>query len=325
MMRLALSFVLLLPSATLRADEVPLQPGTVIRFATVAQGKQVLMTRDSYVAAQSPFDRAARMRTDRDVTEDEYLEYVGAQVRAWEADEVAKLSAIIASVQSKTARFKLPLPETILLVKTTGLEEGNAAYCRADAIVLPQRYVDRPVEQLENTLIHELFHVLSRNNPQLRERLYGIVGFRRCGKIALPESLRSRKITNPDAVEIEYAIRVTFDGEPLDVTPVLYSSAERYDVPAGGPFFRYLTFRLMAIQQHGDHWEPKQVDGEPQMLKDSEVSGFYEQIGRNTTYIIHPEEVLAENFVLVVNKNEDVPTPRILHEIEKRLAKESRN
>jgi hypothetical protein len=301
--------------------DVPLQPGTVVRFASVDEGKEVLTARDAYVAAQGPFDRAARMMTDRVVGEDEYLAFVGAQALPWQAEEREKIAAIVDSVRSKIDRFRLPLPEQVLLIKTTGKDEGNAAYCRAGAIVLPQRYVDRPADRLEGTLVHELFHILSRNNRELRDVLYAVVGFRPCGRIPLPDSLRSRRITNPDAVEIEYAIRVTHNGEPLDVTPVLYASVERYDAEQGGPFFRYLTFRLMAIEPDGERWVPKLADGQPQLLRETEVSGFYEQIGRNTEYIIHPEEILADNFVRLVNRDQAAPTPRILEEMERLLRK----
>jgi hypothetical protein len=30
------------------------------------------------------------------------------------------------------------------------------------------------------------------------------------------------------------------------------------------------------------------------------VSGFFEQIGRNTRYIVHPEEIMADNFSLML-------------------------
>ena len=46
------------------------------------------------------------------------------------------------------------------------------------------------------------------------------------------------------------------------------------------------------------------------LLKPDDVPDYFAKIGRNTGYIIHPEEVLAENFVLLVRGKSDVPTPR---------------
>jgi hypothetical protein len=42
------------------------------------------------------------------------------------------------------------------------------------------------------------------------------------------------------------------------------------------------------------------ANGEPRLYRVREVSGFFEQIGRNTRYIIHPEEIMADNFSLML-------------------------
>jgi hypothetical protein len=46
-----------------------------------------------------------------------------------------------------------------------------------------------------------------------------------------------------------------------------------------------------------------------------QISGFIEQVGQNTSYLIHPEEILADNFALLVLGMEDVPSPEILKRI----------
>jgi hypothetical protein len=46
------------------------------------------------------------------------------------------------------------------------------------------------------------------------------------------------------------------------------------------------------------------------------VEGFFEQIGRNTDYIIHPEETLANNFVYLMMAKEDLKNPDIPKNIE---------
>jgi hypothetical protein len=46
-----------------------------------------------------------------------------------------------------------------------------------------------------------------------------------------------------------------------------------------------------------------------------EVSGFVEQVGQNTDYVIHPEEILADNFALLVIGQQNVPSPEILHKM----------
>jgi hypothetical protein len=53
----------------------------------------------------------------------------------------------------------------------------------------------------------------------------------------------------------------------------------------------------------------------------SNVSGFFEQIGKNTKYIIHPEEILADNFALLFLGNKDVPSPEIIRKMKDVLDK----
>ncbi len=47
---------------------------------------------------------------------------------------------------------------------------------------------------------------------------------------------------------------------------------------------------------------------------------YFGAIGLNTRYIIHPEEILADNFVLLVRGERKVRTPRIIEELERVLA-----
>ncbi|MBI3838322.1 MAG: hypothetical protein HY288_10375 [Planctomycetia bacterium] len=147
----------------------------------------------------SPFDRQVRLKTDRDVSEPEFLAFLPQHVLPWEENDIRKLSPLIAALEAKLRPWKLKLPSVVLLVKTTGREEGGAAYCRGQAIVLPQNMIDGPREHLEKILPHEVFHNLSSQNPELREKLYAIIGFRSCNEVQLPEPLRAKRITNPDA------------------------------------------------------------------------------------------------------------------------------
>jgi hypothetical protein len=48
------------------------------------------------------------------------------------------------------------------------------------------------------------------------------------------------------------------------------------------------------------------------ILKLKEVKNFYEQIGRNSDYLLHAEELSADQFVQILNQDKDVPNPEIL-------------
>jgi len=163
--------------------------------------------------------------------------------------------------------------------------------------------------------------VLSSHQPELRRELYAIVGFVTCQPITMPPSLRDRKLTNPDAPRLDAYIKLTVDGQPLLAVPILFASAEAYDVKRGGTFFEYLTFRLMAVESAGTGWQPELRDGQPRLLDPRETASYHEQIGRNTTYVIHPDEILADNFVHLVNQTKDLASPEIVASLRAKLAR----
>ena len=73
------------------------------------------------------------------------------------------------------------------------------------------------------------------------------------------------------------------------------------------------------VEEKEGSWFPVMVAGRPLLLDSKEVPDFGKQIGENTGYVIHPEEVLADNFVLLVTGVKKVKTPRILTDLRKIL------
>ncbi|MEX2187946.1 MAG: hypothetical protein WD875_14165 [Pirellulales bacterium] len=296
------------------ASDVTLTGNAVAHFAGVDEGRTILANRDRFVAAQTAWDRQARLKSAHDVSADEYLKFVAGEVLAWDAADREKLGAAIAKVRERLRPWKLPFPRQIALVRTTGKEEGGAAYCRGSAVVLPKGIVDgRSAEALERLLLHELFHVLSSHNEALRERLYGVIGFARCGEIELPDDLAARKITNPDAPTIEHRVEIAIDEQPVEVVPILLADAAKYDATARREFFAFMKFRLLAVaKDERGHYALRLRDDKPWLIDPAAVPSYHEKIGHNTGYIIHPEEIIADNFVLVMLGEENVKTPRIL-------------
>jgi len=306
--------------ADLKGEQhVALYRKTVVRFAPLQEAKSLLSARDRFLSTLSRFDLQSRLRTNKEVTSRDLSEFAAQQVLPWEADEIEKLTAISIAVAGMLADYELPFPGEVLLIKTTGKEEGGAAYCRQNAVILPQSYVDFQPERIESTLIHELFHILSSANPRWRHSLYEMVGFRPCPTIQLPASLRDRKITNPDAPALDVYIELDDDGRRRLAVPVLYSSVENYDPQQGGSFFNYLVFRLLVLQREADSWQPAEADGQPVLLEAANQASYHRQIGRNTKTIIHPEEILAENFSHLVRGTERLPTPELIERLKTHL------
>ena len=308
---LALALLLVTPAAALAAA-----PPDVV-FATAEQGRAVLTQRDDFVERLSPFDRAARLKRDSAVSEREFLSFVGANVADWNAAQSQRVTTALDTVRENFRASKLTFPAGIMLIHTTGKEEGGAAYTRASAIVLPTGVLADKDQDLVQVLSHELFHVISRREPRLRDRLYRSIGFEACPEFVFPAALADRRITNPDAPRNDHRIKVDFAGQQIWAIPVLYADSA-YTSNRGGEFFNYLQFRLALSEPE---LATRPAGGEPRFVEVKALQGFFEQVGRNTQYLIHPEEILADNFAIAIAGKADVPTPsvpqqilRIMHE-----------
>jgi hypothetical protein len=110
-------------------------------------------------------------------------------------------------------------------------------------------------------------------------------------------------------------------GQQCLAVPILLSTARSYDVQRGGEFFEYLSFQFLVINGTNPlDLKPVYENSLPKLLKPQVVSGFYEQVGRNTQYIIHPEEILADNFALLIFGEQNVASPEILRKMREILA-----
>ena len=279
-------------------------------FANVDLARQTLATKDAFVERMSPFDRAARLKTNRVVTEAEYLEFAASAALGWEEADRKAISTAYDRVQARVRELRLPLPPTFLVVKTTGKEEGDTAYTRQTAVMIPRSKIG---DNLQRLLAHELFHIASRANPALAERLYAVIGFTRCTEASYPASLAPRKLTNPDAPRNDYCIHVTLDQRSVLATPILFSRSETYDPVRGGEFFDYLQLGLLVRAEPGAALATERIVGLQQ------VTGFFEQVGQNTQYVIHPEEILADNFALLV-LDMNAKSPAVLTGLRRTLA-----
>lgn len=304
------------------ASDVQFGGNTVIHFASASEGRKVLTTKDDFVRRLSPFDRSARMKRDKPVSEDEYLAFAGQNVVEWTTGERQEVEAALKKIQPLLQEWRLAFPATVQMIKTTGAEEGNAAYTRGTAIMIPKSELAKAEKDLAKLICHELFHVLSRQNPGLREKLYGIIGFKQCEELEFPRELAARKITNPDAPRNDHFIRLEVGGKKCSAIPVLFSSTESYDLKRGGEFFDYLDFKFLVIDE-GSLPRAKAVyeNSAPKLAGPREVSGFFEQVGRNTQYIIHPEEILADNFALLILGEGKAQSPEVLQKMKTVLAR----
>lgn len=288
-------------------------------FASAEKASALLTAEDEFTRRWSAFDIDARLGKPNG-TRGELFDHIRMAVRAWNDEEIDQITRLIAAIDSNIAnnRFVIDFPDTVFLVKTSGAEEGGApAYTRQNAIVLSESLLSGNKSNLKRILVHELFHILSRSNPEFRRTMYDIIGFKGCNEVSYPADLEDLRITNPDAPYNDSYITVQYAGEPAHCMMILYANKPY----GGGSLFQYMNIGLLRVEAVGDSMQVQYHNGQAVVFKIEEVDGFFEQTGRNTLYIIHPEEILADNFVFALLGNEDLPDPEIVRSIRKVIIK----
>ncbi len=281
---------------------------TAFEFATVEQGRAIITARDEYVQRLSPLERALKGKSEAAVSEAEFLQRLAATIQSWPESERAAVQAALDSLRPRLVELNLPLPATVVFVRFTGGMEGNSPHTRGNAVLLTEELLKRP-DLLPHLIAHELFHIASRHDKAWRNAMYATIGFMPIEEVALPPPLASRKITNPDAPRIDVAIKVQTGQGSAWVTPLLQATVDRYDAHQGGEFFKFMKLSWLEVAR-GEAVPARAQVRQPQLRETAELIGFVEQIGRNTGYIIHPEEILAENFAQLAT-GKTGPSPEI--------------
>lgn len=292
----------------------------VVKLASLEKARELLGSEDKFTDCWSQFDIDSRMHKPNS-TKAELLAYLPTQAQSWTNKEekalLKALSELDKSIQNQG--FQIQFPETIFFVKTTGAEEGGAAgYTRDNYVVLKGETVLGEKKQLVELVAHELFHILSRSNAELRTKMYALIGFQVIDELAYPESMASIRITNPDAYLVQSYITVLIEGKRVDCAMILYAN----DDYSGGSFFKYLQVGFLKLE--GEDVKTVSLnDGQPIIYDLDEVSNFHEQIGRNTGYVLDPEEVLASNFAFVLVEKSGLPSQTLLHNMRQLLKAEN--
>lgn len=289
------------------------------KFADKKQANKVLAVSDKYIENLGKFDLEARVGK-KHATRKELLDKIENNTRDFteaEKDSVSKAFGILSNcIEGKN--IKLPLPKELLLIKTTMEEEGGAAaYTRGDVICIGEGYLKKiSTPRLAKLLAHELFHVLTRDNKDFRKSMYEIIGFNILDKeFKFADDVKDKFISNPDVNSYDNYAMLNVEGETRPCTMIIYSDKD-YD---GGSFFDYVHIGLVPLD---NNFEPIINSGHTVIYDLDDASDFYSKVGRNTGYVINPEECLADNFSMALcGTSGKIPNPEILDKIIKVIQK----
>ncbi|UJR07049.1 hypothetical protein I4U23_011337 [Adineta vaga] len=258
----------------------------------------------------SRFDLESRTKSST-ATLDDYIAFIAQHIGNWNEKQTQCIGNYIDYINTKCIDQLqlLVLPPRILVVLTTGKDENDAAYCRNNNVIVLPQHIVQMTDGTREIFIHELFHIWSRQktNIKIRDELYASIGYHRIPvdcQSEFPWDLSEMKITNPDApLVMKYFINLRKKNHQKNkiykCSPIIHASRP-FDSKYSTDMFYYLVATTIVLDE--ETYEPKQP---LEYLAYDQATNFHAQNGNNTNYIMHPEEILADNFVLwmIATKN----------------------
>lgn len=220
-------------------------------FLTAAEARDYFKDADDY-ARLLPLENL-EMICPRNPTLEGYQKLFLGSFRSFTSEEKNTLLSRLSPVDFIDSEIKF--------VKTSHAHSLDIPQTRKDVILVPGGFMGQA------TLIHEVYHVLSRANPELTETLAKLWGFE---KIEAEQIQDPGFLLNPDALFSNFAITTTHSatGNSIRVAPYI-----------GRGFRPYLKV------VGAEHYIPASETDYPDRIT-------------NTSYIAHPEEICAEYFAL---------------------------
>lgn len=221
----------------------------------------------------------------------DYKAYLKTDVESFEEEEIQQVSQIFGEINEMLLKVNPELIDRdIILIKTKGRHYGDGVfYTRENKIIIPQNVLDNiNNEGFKQTMLHEFFHIFSRYNKATRDELYALIGFEEVkGEIDLGP-IGSRKLLNPDGTT-DYLIKL----EDKLAYPLISSTEDEYK-GSKPTFFNYLSFHLYELKPVDNGYDLGAI------IPFENAPTFFSQIKDNTDYILHADEIMADNFIYTI-------------------------
>lgn len=228
-----------------------------------------------------------------------YKKHLEKSVLSFTEIEIQKIGIVLQEVFKmcqQTAPNVFPLK--LNFIKTNMNHYGASVfYSRENNIVIPKNMLRKQLDgEFKKAIIKEIFHIYLRQKYWKRVELHQLIGFYEIPELEIPEPLNDRLLINPNGVNYKYIIRDLGDiNESLyDAVPLIYIPDNQQHRSLS--FYSNLEFSLFKVRGE----EVLTNDDGSSTIDMNTLQNFYEQITRNSLFIIHPNEILSDNFAILV-------------------------
>lgn len=291
-------------------------PRIAFEFASAEDGAQVLGANDEYVQTTGAMERMAKTRSATPVSPEVFMRYMRATAQDWTATDRARVEAELPALAAFIQPIVWSKPSVIRFVRASAALEDDLPHTRGLAVVLPDSVFGMPRAAFASMLAHEVFHILTRHNPQFKERAYQLVGFERCDSMRISPQIDQLKITNPDTPVSQHTIAVRYQSRPVHALPFIGFASAAADTTRG--FINQLEVNWLLVQRANGHCTLDAASLAGHSAPPEALEGLTDKIGKNTGYLFHAEEILAENFAALFSISTgakqlaNYPSPQVL-------------
>ena len=266
--------------------------GIDYRFADAKEAAELLLGNRDYYDNLTQNDLNFRMQK-LNATLEELEAFTAQQTLDFTDAEKESIDQAMDRIQRVCAErgYTLPPMDDIVFAKTTMREECDAwAYTHGTQIYLGKSMLkfglsDDPAikDSFDDVIAHEIFHCLTRNHPDFRAAMYAILGFTVVDDdYEFSPVIRDQIIANPDVEHHNSYAAFDINGRMTNCV-VVFTTRKPF-TQKGDSMFDEMQTGLVPI------------DDTTTIYTSSDAANFWDLFGRNTDYVIDPEETLADNF-----------------------------
>lgn len=255
-------------------------------YANASEGIELRMSNTDYFEKMTQNNLDYRVGK-KGATLDEFNALAQEQGDDFTEEEIQGIDETLNRIEARFSEigFDYPANLEIIFVKNKMKDEyGAVAYTHQNQIYLEGDNLDFMLGipgLLDGTIAHELFHILSRNDPEFRQEMYNIFGFKITDEPEFSPEIRDIIGSNPDVEEFDSYAMFNINGE---MTKGVVVTLLKKPYSEGADLLSNYSTGIVPYDNPNIYYT---ID---------EVSNFWDIFGENSNYVIATEEGIADNF-----------------------------